>query len=85
MFQDEEGFMVTKMEMVSCSDDSEPEPVVVAPQKEVKAEPKSQAVSKSPSKKSADGGKKSGDSGKKTLTSAGKPKQASIMNFFQKK
>ena len=85
MFQDEDGFMVTKMEMESCSDDSQPEPpvVIVDKKEQVKTEPKSQALSKSPS------AKKSGDSGKKCTTatsnSGGKAKQPSIMNFFQKK
>ena len=76
--------MVTKMEMESCSDDSQPEPPVIVDKKEnVKTELKSQTDSKSPS------AKKSGDSGKKSTTassnSAGKAKQPSIMNFFQKK
>ena len=87
LFQDDEGFMVTKMEMESCSDDSQPETAVPVVQKEqVKAEPKS------PAKKSSgdSGAKKSGDSGAKksataTSNSTGKPKQPSIMNFFQKK
>ena len=85
--------MVTKMEMESCSDDSQPEPPVTVTLKkeQVKTESKSLAktISKSPAKKSGDTGKKSGDSGKKCTTaasnSAGKAKQPSIMNFFQKK
>ena len=75
--------MVTKMEMESCSDDSQPEPTVIVKKEEVKEEPKSQALSKSPS------AKKCGDSAKKSITatsnSGGKAKQPSIMNFFQKK
>jgi hypothetical protein len=67
--------MVTKMEQASCSDASDAEPDRKV---EAKAEPKPVIVSP----------KKTGDvaaAKKSSVGSSGKPKQASIMNFFQKK
>lgn len=76
-YVDDDGFIVTKMEMDSCSEESETE--------EKQEKPKTPAKPALPS--SGDSGKKStaSSTASSTAGSGGKTKQASIMNFFQKK
>ena len=78
-FVDEEGYMVTKKEMQSCSEsDHEPEPV-------------EQETAKSASHMDAVTGKGAASSNGnmpskgKVVTASAQNKQSSIMSFFQKK
>ena len=71
--------MVTKMELASCSDDSDNDADVAVKKVEKVAEVK---LTKASPKKNGDVKKPAPAS---TAGSGGKPKQASIMNFFTKK
>ncbi len=80
--------MVTKMEMESCSEGESDVETKVKKDEVVKVEPKS-AAKISPRKSAEKNSPKKSGAKKSSVTSgsgsAGKPKQASIMNFFSKK
>ena len=78
-FVDEDGYMVTKKEMQSCSDsDHEPEP---GEQETAKSAPQMDAIN---GKGAASSNGKMPSKGK-VVTASAQNKQSSIMSFFQKK
>ncbi|CAG0899179.1 unnamed protein product [Cyprideis torosa] len=71
---DQDGFLVTKKEMVSCSEESEEEKEAAPPAADGKAEPaEKKATPSAPAK------------GKTPPVATGKTKQPSILGFFKKK